>query len=106
VLRAKRATLRRAGVCLQASGAPDTTTTAAAAAAAAAASAVVTYDTALRVASWRCAPTDLQRVGWSARLVRAGLSCHQPTAWLAEGLLYYLNPNTVGPMLQARSRCC
>jgi O-methyltransferase involved in polyketide biosynthesis len=37
---------------------------------------------------------------WTAELVAAGLDPSLPTAWLAEGLLYCLEPSCVGAMLQ------
>jgi O-methyltransferase involved in polyketide biosynthesis len=37
--------------------------------------------------------------------VAAGLDPSLPTAWLAEGLLYYLEPSCVGAMLQVSSFC-
>jgi hypothetical protein len=42
----------------------------------------------------------LQVAGWTAALIAAGLDPQLPTAWLAEGLLYYLEPSCVGAMLQ------
>jgi len=54
----------------------------------------------LKVDSWRSASADLQVPGWLHPLLAAGLDLKQPVLWMAEGLLYYLEPETVGPMLQ------
>jgi O-methyltransferase involved in polyketide biosynthesis len=88
VLAAKRAELSRSGVQFTA---VDT---------AAADNSSSGTETQLRAASWSCAAVDLQVSGWSAALVAAGLDPRVPTAWLAEGLLYYLEPGCVGGMLQ------
>jgi O-methyltransferase involved in polyketide biosynthesis len=44
----------------------------------------------LRAASWAALSADLQRPGWAAALVDAGLDPSRPTVWVAEGLLMYL----------------
>lgn len=54
----------------------------------------------LRVGQWACASADLQKAGWVRKLQEAGLQADTPTAWAAEGLLYYLEPSTVGAMLK------
>eukprot|EP00878_Enallax_costatus_P023758 GHUV01025298.1.p1 GENE.GHUV01025298.1~~GHUV01025298.1.p1 ORF type:complete len:506 (+),score=168.56 GHUV01025298.1:180-1697(+) len=54
----------------------------------------------LKAASWSCAAVDLQVPGWSKQLVKVGLDPQQPTAWVAEGLMYYLEPEGVAGMLQ------
>ncbi len=47
-------------------------------------------------------PLDLQEAGWAKKLLAAGFSPEQPTVWVLEGLLYYLEPETVPAMLQVR----
>jgi O-methyltransferase involved in polyketide biosynthesis len=96
VLAAKRAELTRSGVKF----------TSAATAAAAAAGSGSSSDSSrveLRASSWSYAAVDLQVSGWTAELLAAGLDPGLPTAWLAEGLLYYLEPSCVGAMLQVSS---
>eukprot|EP00775_Hariotina_reticulata_P002750 gene2750-3045_t len=46
------------------------------------------------------ASADLQVTGWIHELVAAGLDLKQPVLWIAEGLLYYLEPESVRSMLQ------
>jgi O-methyltransferase involved in polyketide biosynthesis len=99
VLAAKRAELTRSGVKF----------TPAAAAAAAESGSTSSSNSAgvqLRASSWSCAAVDLQVSGWTAELLDAGLDPALPTAWLAEGLLYYLEPSCVGAMLQVSLFCC
>ncbi|HET7530879.1 MAG TPA: SAM-dependent methyltransferase, partial [Mycobacteriales bacterium] len=48
----------------------------------------------------RAVAVDL-RADWSARLVDAGFDREVPTAWLAEGLLVYLEPSDVEQLLTA-----
>eukprot|EP00955_Chlamydomonas_euryale_P060504 357733-Chlamydomonas_euryale.AAC.8 len=43
---------------------------------------------------------DLQEENWSDKLIASGFSPKQPTAWVLEGLLYYLQPDTVPSMLK------
>ena len=43
----------------------------------------------------------MQVVGWTANLELQGLDLLQPTAWVLEGLLYYLEPSSVAAMLKA-----
>jgi O-methyltransferase involved in polyketide biosynthesis len=93
VLAAKRAELTRSGVNF-------TPAPAAAAAESGSSSCTSSSGVQLRAASWSCAAVDLQVAGWTAELVAAGLDPKLPTAWLAEGLLYYLEPSCVGAMLQ------
>lgn len=57
----------------------------------------------LLTAGWTCTPTDLQRPNWTPKLTSQGLDKNQPVMWVAEGLLYYLEPDTVQPMLQVKS---
>ncbi len=46
---------------------------------------------------------DLQVPGWAARcLLARGFDPRAPTAWVLEGLLYYLQPSTVPVLLQVR----
>jgi O-methyltransferase involved in polyketide biosynthesis len=94
VLAAKRAELTRSGV--------NFTPAAAAAESGSSSSSGVE----LRASSWACAAVDLQVSGWTAELLAAGLDPKLPTAWLAEGLLYYLEPSCVGAMLQVRLFLC
>ncbi|KAI8473409.1 MAG: S-adenosyl-L-methionine-dependent methyltransferase [Monoraphidium minutum] len=54
----------------------------------------------LTAARWSSAACDLQAVGWTSQLELQGLDLLQPTCWVAEGLLYYLNPAAVSPMLK------
>lgn len=54
----------------------------------------------LKAASWACATADLQVSGWSKRLQRAGFDVKQPTVWVAEGLMYYLEPECIAALLQ------
>lgn len=54
----------------------------------------------LKADGWRGASADLEVTGWIHELVAAGLDLKQPVLWMAEGLLYYLEPESVGPMLQ------
>lgn len=54
----------------------------------------------LKAISWNCAAVDLQVPGWSKQLIKAGLDTSLPTAWVAEGLMYYLEPDCVAKMLQ------
>lgn len=67
----------------------------------------------LRTASWRCVAADLQRPGWTKRLLAAGFNPQVPTVWVLEGLLYYLEPVTVPPCLRVSKpavacalKCC
>lgn len=56
----------------------------------------------LKASSWSCVAVDLQVPGWSRPLVVAGFNPAEPTVWVAEGLMYYLEPHTVAPLLQVR----
>lgn len=96
VLAAKRAELSRAGVKFTPAPAADTTQPGSRAGSPAGGSAGL-Y---LTASSWSCASADLQLPGWTRQLVSAGLDVYAPIAWLAEGLLYYLEPGCVGAMLQ------
>lgn len=60
----------------------------------------------LFAATWRGISVDLQQPGWIAQLVAQGLDPGQPVVWLAEGLLYYLDPPTVETMLQEAASNC
>lgn len=48
------------------------------------------YKYPLKAGSWTTVAADLQQPGWTAALLAAGLDPAQPTCWVAEGLLYYL----------------
>ena len=48
----------------------------------------------------RAVPTDL-REDWATDLVAAGFERSKPTAWLAEGLLFYLPESAVGSLLSS-----
>uniref|UniRef100_A0A383VJH4 S-adenosyl-L-methionine-dependent methyltransferase n=1 Tax=Tetradesmus obliquus TaxID=3088 RepID=A0A383VJH4_TETOB len=93
VLAAKRAELSRSGVKFTAAAAPSSSSSSSSSTGGSA-------GTELRAGSWSCAAVDLQVPGWTAELLAAGLDPQAPTAWLAEGLLYYLDPSCVGGMLQ------
>jgi O-methyltransferase involved in polyketide biosynthesis len=58
--------------------------------------------------SWTAVAADLTKPGWAATLAReARLDPTIPTLWVAEGLLYYLDPATVPAMLrEAASVSC
>lgn len=43
---------------------------------------------------------DLEEAGWSNQLLTAGFAPCQPTVWILEGLLYYLQPDVVPHLLQ------
>ncbi|KAL4447525.1 hypothetical protein ABPG75_004744 [Micractinium tetrahymenae] len=88
VVAAKRRRLDQLGAALEASPAgPDAALPAAAA-------------HPLRAASWAALSADLARPGWSAALGAAGLDPRQPTVWVAEGLLMYLDEGQVAALLQ------
>lgn len=53
-----------------------------------------------RCARWVCLPADLAGPDWPARLEEAGLDVHAPSAWLAEGLLFYLALTSVMALLE------
>jgi methyltransferase (TIGR00027 family) len=53
----------------------------------------------LRAAAWAALPADLGRRGWSRALLQAGLDPGQPTVWVAEGLLMYLDPEQAAALL-------
>ncbi|WIA14379.1 hypothetical protein OEZ85_002908 [Tetradesmus obliquus] len=94
VLAAKRAELSHSGVKFTAAAAPSSSSSSSSSSTGGSAG------TELRAGSWSCAAVDLQVPGWTAELLAAGLDPQAPTAWLAEGLLYYLDPSCVGGMLQ------
>lgn len=54
----------------------------------------------LRAARYAALAVDLNGRGWSKALLAEGFDPGQPTVWVAEGLLMYLQPATVGAMLQ------
>ena len=56
----------------------------------------------LHAESWVTVAADLQNPGWTQQLIQQGFSREVPTIWVAEGLLYYLGPTTVTPLLQVR----
>ena len=51
--------------------------------------------------SWAGVPLDLQEAGWTEKLKAMGFKPSEPTVWVLEGLLYYLEPESVPAMLQA-----
>jgi O-methyltransferase involved in polyketide biosynthesis len=54
----------------------------------------------LKASAWAGVAADLTKPGWTAVLEReAGFDPRVPTLWVAEGLLYYLDPATVPGML-------
>lgn len=54
----------------------------------------------LRAASWEGVAADLEGPTWAADLVAAGFDPQQPTVWVAEGLLMYLEPPSVAALLR------
>jgi O-methyltransferase involved in polyketide biosynthesis len=46
--------------------------------------------------------TDLNRPGWDQQLLAAGFNPARPTVWVAEGLVYYLQPEAAKELLQVR----
>lgn len=54
----------------------------------------------LRAGRYAALAADLDERGWSKALLEKGFDPGQPTVWLAEGLLMYLQPATVGVMLR------
>lgn len=60
----------------------------------------------LKASSWQCVSCDLQTPGWSQELCSVGYQRDQPTIWVAEGLLTYLRPDTVQPMLKEVAASC
>lgn len=50
--------------------------------------------------SWAGVPLDLQEAGWAEELKAKGFRPSQPTVWVLEGLLYYLEPDSVPAMLK------
>lgn len=54
----------------------------------------------LRAAAWIPLEADLSEANWSALLIAAGFHPELPTAWLAEGLLMYIQPPAVDAMLR------
>ncbi|EIE21041.1 S-adenosyl-L-methionine-dependent methyltransferase [Coccomyxa subellipsoidea C-169] len=53
----------------------------------------------LKAASWTSVGTDLMHPEWVADLEDQGFQKGLPTAYVAEGLLYYLSPNAVKSLL-------
>ncbi|MGP4102946.1 SAM-dependent methyltransferase [Nonomuraea sp. KM90] len=49
-------------------------------------------------------PADLTGASWTRELAAAGFDCGVPTAWLAEGLLFYLAERQSGRLLSALGR--
>jgi O-methyltransferase involved in polyketide biosynthesis len=60
------------------------------------------YQYPLQASSWATVAADLQKPGWTEQLLQQGFRTDVPTIWVAEGLLYYLKPSTVTPLLQVR----
>ena len=59
----------------------------------------------LRASAWHGVAADLTSPGWTAALERdAGFDRSVPTLWVAEGLLYYLDPPAVPAMLREAAR--
>lgn len=54
----------------------------------------------LKALDWKCVAADLQKRGWTQKLIEAGLETHKRICWCAEGLLYYLHPDSVVEMLE------
>ena len=54
----------------------------------------------LKAAAWIPLEADLSEANWSALLIAAGFHPEQPTVWLAEGLLMYIQPPAVDAMLR------
>lgn len=54
----------------------------------------------LRAASWEGVAADLEGPSWAADLVAAGFDPRQPTVFVAEGLLMYLEPASVAALLR------
>lgn len=52
-----------------------------------------------RATGWRTVVGADLAADWSAVLLHAGFSGERRTAWIAEGLLYYLSPDRVGRLL-------
>lgn len=46
--------------------------------------------------------TDLNQPGWDQQLLAAGFDPARPTVWVAEGLLYYLQPEAAQELLRVR----
>mmetsp|Transcript_12913 Transcript_12913/g.35180 ORF Transcript_12913/g.35180 Transcript_12913/m.35180 type:complete len:389 (-) Transcript_12913:111-1277(-) len=83
VLEAKRAIMRRAGASFSSAGR------------------LKKGAHQLQCASYASAPADLQVPGWTSQcLVARGLDPQAPTAWVVEGLLYYLAPSAVPVLLE------
>ncbi|CAL8469092.1 g8633 [Coccomyxa elongata] len=53
----------------------------------------------LKAASWASVATDLMHADWIGDLEAKGFQKGLPTAYLAEGLLYYLSPDAVRHLL-------
>lgn len=46
--------------------------------------------------------TDLNQPDWEQQLLAAGFNQARPTVWVAEGLVYYLQPEAAKELLQVR----
>jgi O-methyltransferase involved in polyketide biosynthesis len=64
----------------------------------------------LNAASRTTLVTDLNQPGWDQQLLAAGFNTARPTVWVAEGLVYYLQPEAAKELLKVRSpdgsMCC
>ena len=84
VLSAKRRALRKAGAELPGEGAVGT-------------------GLQLRCARWAAIPADLQAAEWVESLTQEGFDPEQPTVWVLEGVLMYLDQDAVAPLLRRMS---
>jgi methyltransferase (TIGR00027 family) len=64
-------------------------------------------DTTLCAAAVERVVADVSKLGWDGRLVAAGFDWRQPSAWIIEGLVYYLPVERVRALLRCvRSLSC
>ncbi|KAL0050501.1 hypothetical protein WJX82_000873 [Trebouxia sp. C0006] len=54
----------------------------------------------LKSASYTAVAADLSEADWTGALRKSGWQEHLPTVWVAEGLLYYLEPKAVAALLK------
>lgn len=55
----------------------------------------------LRASSYVTVGADLQKPAWTKKLIKAGFDTSKPTCWVCEGLLYYMEQDSVAVMLES-----